>query len=129
MISLQDLLEEIDFEPEVIFLHDGEKEIKIDYASLKEEFSFNLDSFLELVPIDGNVYFVDHAWKNEKDLHCNTHLLELLMRIDEKQNGVQDQKLSDYLLLVQQALDDLRYEDVDGITELTELLESNVEEL
>lgn len=129
MISLQDLLEEIDFEPEVIYLHDNEKEIKIDYSLLKEEFEFNLDSFLELVPMDGHVYFVDHVWKNEKDLHCRTHLLELLKQIDEEQNGVHDQKLSKYLLLVQDALKDLRDGDANKIAELTESLEISAVEL
>lgn len=129
MISLQDLLEEIDFEPEVIYLHDNEKELRVNYAILEDNFNFNLNCFLELVPIDGHVFFVDHAWKNEKDLHCNTSLLELLKQIDEEQNGTHDQKLSNYLLMVQHALEDLRFGDVDGITELTELLETSVVEL
>lgn len=129
MISLQDLIEEIDFEPEVIFLHDDEKDIKIDYASLKEKFSFNLDSFLELVPMTGHVYFSEHTWKNETDLYCNTSLLELLKQIYEEQNGVRDQKISNYLLVIQNALEDLRFGDTDSITELTLLIEENVVEL
>lgn len=127
MISVLDLIRELDFEPEIIFLHDGEKDIKINYASLKEEFSYNLDSFLELTPMIGHAYFSKHTWKNETDLHCNTNILELLKQSDEEQNGTRDQKLSNYLLLVQHALEDLRFGDTDGITELTELLETSVE--
>lgn len=129
MISVKDLIDDIDFEPEVIYLHDNEKEIKIDYSLLKEEFEFNLDSFLELVPMDGHVYFVDHVWKGEKDLHCRTHLLKLLKQIDEEQNVVHNQKLSKYLLLVQDALKDLQDGDANKIEELTELLETNAVEL
>ena len=129
MISVKDLIDSIDFQPEVIYLRNGEKDIKIDYASLKEEFGYNLDSLLELTPMDGHVYFSEHTWKNETDLHCDTHLLELLMLIDEKQSGIQDQKLSNYLLLVQHALEDLHFGDTDGITELTELLETSAVEI
>lgn len=126
MFSVLDLIDSIDFEPEIIYLHDGEKEIKIDYAILKEEFGFNLDSFLELVPMDGHVYFVDHVWKKEKDVHCRTSVLELLKQIDEEQNGFCD-FISKYLLMVQDALNELRSGDTNGITELTSLIESNVE--
>lgn len=128
MISVLDLIRELDFEPEFVYLHDGEKDIKINYASLNEEFSYNLDSFLELVPMDGHVYFSEHSWKNEIDLHCDTSLLELLKQIDEERNGVHDQKLSNYLLMAQHALEDLRFGDVDGIAELTSLIEENVVE-
>ena len=126
MISILDLVRELDFEPEVLYLHDGEKDIKINYASLKEEFSYNLDSFLELTPVDGHVFFSEHIYKNEIDVHCNTSLLELLKQAYEEQNGVQDQKLSNYLLMVQRALDDLKFGDVEGITELTSVLEANL---
>lgn len=129
MISVKDLIDSIDFEPEVVYLHDNEKEIKIDYALLEEKFSFNLDSFLELVPMDGHVYFVDHVWENEKDVHCRTSVLELLKQIDEERNGVHDQKISNCLLMAQHALEDLRFGDVDGIAELTSLIEENVVEL
>ena len=122
MISVLDLIRGLDFEPEIIFLHDGEKDIKIDYASLKEEFSYNLDSFLELTPMIGHVYFSEHTWKNETDLHCNTNILELLKQSDEEQNGTRDQKLSNYLLLVQHALEDLRFGDTDFIAEITNCL-------
>lgn len=125
MISLQELLEEIGFEPEVIFLHDGEKDIKINYASLKEDFGFDLDNFLELVPMDGHIFFVNHAWKNETDLHCDTSLLELLKQVDEKQFGAQNKKPASYLLMVQNALEDLRFGDDDGIMELVSMLEAN----
>lgn len=127
MISVKDLIDSIDFEPEVLYLHDGERTIRVDYASLKEEFSYNLDSFLELTPMTGHVYFSEHTWKNEIDLHCNTNILELLKQSDEEQSDTRDQKLSNYLLLVQHALEDLRFGDTDGITELTELLETSVE--
>lgn len=126
MISVKDLIDSIDFEPEVLYLHDGERTIRVDYASLKEEFGYNLDSFLELVPIDGKVYFSEHSWKNETDVHLDTSVLEALKQIDEEQNGVHDQKLSNYLLMTQHALEDLRFGDIDSIAELTELLETNV---
>lgn len=129
MTSVKDLIDSIDFDPEVVYLHDNEKEIKIDYALLEEKFSFNLNSLLELVPMDGHVYFVDHVWKNEKDVHCRTSLLELLKQIDEEQNGAHDQKLSNYLLMTQHALEDLRFGDTDSIAELTELLETSTVEL
>ena len=129
MISVLDLIKELDFEPEIIFLHDGEKDIKINYASLKEEFGYNLDSFLELVPVDGKVYFSEHIYKNEIDVHCNTSVLELLKQIYEEQLGQHDQKMSNYLLMTQHALEDLRFGDTDSIAELTELLETNVVEI
>lgn len=129
MISVLDLIRELDFEPEIVYIHDGEKDIKINYASLKEEFGYNLDSFLELVPVDGHVYFSEHSWKNETDIHLDTSILELLKQIDEEQNGAHDQKLSNYLLMTQQALEDLRFGDIDSIAELTELLETNVVEI
>ena len=125
MICLNDLIKELDFEPEIIFLHDGERTIRVDYASLKEEFGYNLDSFLELVPMNGKVYFSEHVWKNEIDLHCDTNLLELLKQIYEEQTGVHDQKISNLLLLVQHSLEDLRFGDTDSIAELTELLETS----
>lgn len=128
MISVKDLIDSIDFEPEVIYLHDNEKEIKIDYALLEEKFSFNLNSFLELVPMDGHVYFVDHVWKNEKDVHCRTSVLELLKQIDEEHNGFCD-LISKYLLMVQGALNDLRFADTNSITELTSFIEENAVEL
>ena len=127
MISLRDLLEEIDFKPEVIYLHDNRKTIKIDFSLLGEEFSFNLNSFFELIPVEGKVYFINRVYKNETDLCLDTNLLELLKQIDEEQNGVYDQKISNYLLMTQHALDDLRFGDTDGITELTELLKTSVE--
>lgn len=126
MISILDLVRELDFEPEVLYLHDGEKDIKIDYDSLKEEFGYNLDSFLELTPVDGHVYFSEHIYKNEIDVHCNTSLLELLKQAYEKQFGQHDQKISNCLLMVQRALDDLRFGDVEGITELTSVLETSL---
>ena len=128
MISVKDLIDSIDFEPEVIYLHDNEKEIEIDYALLEENFSFNLDSFLELVPMDGHVYFVDHVWKNEKDVHCRTSVLELLKQIDEERNGFCD-LISKYLLMVQGALNDLRSGDTNSITELTSFIEESAVEL
>ena len=127
MISVKDLIDSIDFEPDVIYLHDNEKEIKVDYALLEEEFSFNLNCFLELVPMTGHVYFIDHAWKNEKDVHCRTSVLELLKQIDEKQNNLCNQKLSKYLLLIQDALKDLRSGDEDRIMELVYLIEAREE--
>lgn len=129
MISVKDLIDSIDFEPEVIYLHDGEKDIKVNYASLKDEFGYNIDSFLELVPVDGHVYFSEHSWKNEIDVHLDTSVLDLLKQSDEEQNGVYDQKISNYLLLAQHALEDLRFGDTDSIAELTELLETNVVEI
>ncbi len=129
MISILDLIKELDFEPTIVFLHDGEKTVRVDYASLKEEFGYNLDSFLELVPVDGKVYFSEHIYKNETDLHLDTSLLELLKQIDEEQNGAHDQKLSNYLLMTQHALEDLRFGDADSIAELTELLETSTVEL
>lgn len=126
MISILDLIRELDFEPEVVYLHDGEKDFKINYASLKEEFGYNLDSFLELVPMNGYVYFSEHSWKDEIDLHCNTSLLELLKQVYEEQFGQRDQKISNCLLLVQNALDDLRFGDVEGIEELTSVLETSL---
>ena len=129
MISVLDLIRELDFEPEIIYLHDGERTIRIDYASLKEEFGYNLDSFLELVPMNGKVYFSEHVWKNEIDLHCDTTLLEILKQNYEEQNGVHDQKISNLLLLVQHALEDLKFGDTEGISELTELLETNAVEI
>lgn len=125
MLSVLDLIDDIDFEPDVIYLHDNEKEIKVNYALLGEEFSFNLNCFLELVPMEGHVYFVDHVWKNEKDVHCRTSVLELLKKIDEEQNDLCNQKLSKYLLLIQDALKDLQSGDKDGIMELVQMLETN----
>lgn len=129
MISLQDLLEEIDFKPEVIYLHDKEKTIKIDYSILGEEFSFNLNSFFELIPVKGKVYFINRVYKNETDLCLDTNLLELLKQNYEEQNGVHGQKISNYLLMTQHALEDLRFGDTDSIAELTELLETNIVEI
>lgn len=129
MINVLDLIKELDFEPEVIFLHDSERTIRVNYASLREEFGYNLDSFLELVPVDGKVYFINRVYKNETDLCLDTHLLELLKQIYEEQNDLYGQKLSKYLLMVQNALNDLRSGDANGITELTSLIESNAVEL
>lgn len=126
MISLQDLLEEIDFKPEVIYLHDNGKTIKIDYSLLGEEFSFNLNSFFELVPVEGHVYFINRVYKNETDLCLDTNLLELLKQIYEEQLGQRIQKISNYLLLVQHALEDLRFGGVEGIEELTSVLETSL---
>ena len=125
MISVKDLIDEVDFDPEVLYLHDGEKDIKINYSSLKENFGYNLDSFLELVPVDGKVYFSEHIYKNEIDVHCDTSVLELLKQIYEEQLGQRDQNISNYLLMTQRALEDLRFGDVEGIEELTELLETS----
>ena len=125
MISVLDLIRELDFEPEIIFLHDGEKDIKIDYASLKEEFGYNLDSFLGLAPMTGHVYFSEHTWKNKTDLHCDTSVLELLKQSDEEQNGEHDKKISNYLLMVQHALEDLKFGDTEGISEITSVLETS----
>lgn len=126
MISLQDLLEEIDFKPEVIYLHDREKTIKIDYSILGEEFSFNLNSFFELIPVEGKVYFINRVYKNETDLCLDTNLLELLKQILEEQFGQQNQKISKYLLMVQRALEDLKFGDTEGIAEVTSVLETSV---
>ena len=125
MLSVLDLIDDIDFEPDIIYLHDNEKEIKVNYALLEEEFSFNLNCFLELVPMEGHVYFVDHVYKNEKDVHCRTSVLELLKKIDEEQNDLCNQKPSKYLLLIQDALKDLQSGDKDGIMELVQMLETN----
>lgn len=125
MLSVLDLIDDIDFEPDVIYLHDNEKKIKVNYALLEEEFSFNLNCFLELVPMEGHIYFVDHVWKNEKNVHCRTSVLELLKQIDEEQNNLYNQKPSKYLLLVQDALKDLQSGDKDGIMELVQMLETN----
>ena len=129
MISLQDLLEEIDFKPEVIYLHDREKTIKIDYSILGEEFSFNLNSFSELIPVEGKVYFINRVYKNETDLCLDTNILEILKQNYEEQFGHRDQKISNYLLMVQHALEDLKFGDTEGIAELTSVLEENVVEL
>ena len=126
MISVNNLIRELDFDPNIVFLHDGEKDIKINYSSLKEEFGYNLDSFLELVPVDGHVYFSEHTWKNEIDLHCDTSLLELLKQVYEEQFGQRDQKISNYLLMTQHALEDLRFGGVEGIEELTSVLETSL---
>ena len=125
MISVQDLIESAGFEPEEIYLEDGDKTIRIDYRLLKEKFSRPLEAFLELVPIEGHVFFVNHAWKNETDLHCDTSLLELLKRVDEKQFGASGKKPASYLLMVQNALEDLRFGDEDGIMELVSMVEVN----
>ena len=125
MFSVKDLIDEVGFQPEEIYLQDGEKTIKVDYRRLKEEFGYPLSCFLELVPVDEHVFYVDHSWKNEKDLHCNTTIIELLKRIDEEQNGVRNQKLSNYLLMIQDALKDLRSGDESGIMELVSLIEAS----
>ena len=127
MISLQDLLEEIDFKPEVIYLHDRAKTIKIDYSILGEEFSFNLNSFFELIPVEGKVYFINRVYKNTTDLCLDTNLLELLKQNYEEQFGQHDQKISNYLLMVQHALEDLKFGDTEGIAELTSVLETSAE--
>lgn len=127
MISVSDLIEEVDFQPEEIYLQDNEKTIRVDYHLLEEEFCYPLNCFLELVPVEGHVYFVNHAWKNETDIHCDTSLLELLKQIDEEQNDLCGQKLSKYLLMVQDALKDLRFGDEDGIMELVSLIEVSKE--
>ena len=127
MISVEDLIREIGFQPAVIYLHDNEKTIKVDYSLLEEEFGYPLTCFLELMPVEGHVFFSNHAWNNETDVHCDTSLLELLMRIDEAQNDVHNQKPSRYLLMVQDALRDLRSGDEDGIMELVSLIEASEE--
>lgn len=125
MISVQDLIESEGFEPEEIYLEENSKTIRVDYQLLKEKFSRPLESFLELVPVEGHVFFVNHSWKNETDLHCDTLLLELLKQVDEKQFGVNNKKPASYLLMVQNALEDLRFGDEDGIMELVSMLEAN----
>lgn len=127
MISVQDLIEEVDFQPEEIYLQDNEKTVKVDYHVLEEEFGYPLNCFLELVPVEGHVYFANHAWKNETDIHCDTSLLEILKKIDEEQNKVSNQKPSKYLLMVQDALRDLRSGDEDRIMELVSLIEASEE--
>ena len=125
MISVQDLIENVDFEPEEIYLEDGDKTIRVDYRLLNERSDRSLESFLELVPVEGHVYFVNHAWKNETDLHCDTSLLELLKQVDEEQFGANNQKPASYLLMVQNALEDLRFGDENGILELVSMVEAN----
>lgn len=125
MISLQELLDEIDFQPKTIFLEDGDRTIKIDSDFLGDESYRSLNYFFELVPVEGGVYFVEHAWRNETDLHLDTSLLELLKEIEEEQNGMYDQKPAKYLLMVQRALEDLHFGDEDGIMELVQMLEAN----
>lgn len=127
MISLQDLLEEIDFKPKNIFLEDGDRTIKIDRDFLGDEPYRSLNCFFELVPVEGRVYFVEHAWQNEIDLHFDTSLLELLRDIDEEQNGMYDQKPAKYLLMIKHALEDLHFGDEDGIMELVSLIEAREE--
>ena len=127
MISVQDLVEEVDFQPEEIYLQDNEKTIMVDYHLLEEKFGYPLNCFLELVPVEGHVYFVNHAWKNETDIHCDTSLLELLKKIDEKQNKVNNQKPSKYLLMVQDALRDLCLGNEERIMELVSLIEASEE--
>ena len=127
MISVSDLIEEVDFQPEEIYLQDNEKTIRVDYHLLEEEFGYPLNCFLELVPIEGHIYFVNHTWKNETDIYCDTSLLELLKKIDEEQNKVSNQKPSKYLLMVQDALRDLRSGDEDRIMELVSLIEAREE--
>ena len=113
----------------VIYLHDREKTIKIDYSILGEEFSFNLNSFFELIPVEGKVYFINRVYKNETDLCLDTNILEILKQNYEEQFGHRDQKISNYLLMVQHALEDLKFGDTEGIAELTSVLEENVVEL
>lgn len=127
MISVQDLIEEVDFQPEEIYLQDNEKTIRVDYRLLEEEFGYPLSCFLELVPVEGHVFFSNHVWKNQTDIYCDTSLLELLKKIDEKQNKLNNQKPSKYLLMVQNALRDLRSGDSNGIMELVSLIETNEE--
>lgn len=127
MLSLADLISAVDFEPEKIYLADGEKEIRIDYRLLEDKTSFPLACFLELVPVEGHVYFVERSWQGETDLHCDTSVLELLKKADEKCYDEKDQKISKYLLMVQNALTDLRFGDQEGLMELVALLEVNEE--
>lgn len=127
MISVQDLIENEGFEPEEIYLEDSGKTIRIGYKLLKEKFSRPLESLLELIPVEGHIFFINHVWKNETDLHCDTSLLELLKQVDEKQFGASDKKPASYLLMVQNALEDLRFGDDDGIMELVSMVEANEE--
>ena len=127
MISVQDLIENVGFEPEEVFLEDGDKTVRVDYRLLNERFGRPLESFLELVPVDGHVYFVNHVWKNETDLHCDTSLLDLLKRVHEEHFGLSSQKPASYLLMVQNALEDLRFGDENGILELVSIIEANEE--
>ena len=127
MISVKDLIDEAGFQPEEIYLQDKEKTIRVDYRLLEEEFCYPLNCFLELTPVDGKVFYIEHSWKNETDLHCSSSILELLQRIDEEQNEVCNQTLSHYLLMIQFALDDLRSGDEDGIMELVSLIEASEE--
>lgn len=127
MISVQDLVEEVDFQPEYIYLQDKEKTIRVDYHILEEEFGYPLNCFLELVPVEGHVCFVNHIWRDQTDLHCDTSLLELLKKIDEEQNKVSNQNPSKYLLMVQDALRDLRSGNEDRIMELVYLIEAREE--
>lgn len=125
MISVLDLVDKVGFEPEKIYLSDKEKTIRVDYRLLEDEFSYPLNCFLELIPVDGHVYYVEHSWKKETDLYCDTSILELLKQIDD---GIHSQKPSNYLLMVQDALKDLRSGDEEGIMELVSLIEANNEE-
>ena len=125
MLNLADLIDEVGFEPEKVYLSDGEKEIRVDYRLLKEKSSYPLNSLLELIPVEGHIFFVEHSWKNETDLHCETSVLDLLKQAEETYYGEKDQKLSKYLLIVQNALTDLRFGDEEGIMELASLLEVN----
>lgn len=124
MISVLDLVDKVGFKPEKIYLSDKDKIIRVDYRLLEDKFSYPLNCLLELVPVDGHVYYVEHSWKNETDLYCDTSILELLKQIDD---GVYDQKRSNYLLMVQNALKDLRSGDEDGIMELVSLIEASEE--
>ena len=124
MISVLDLVDKVGFEPEKIYLSDKDKTIRVDYRLLTDKFSYPLNCFLELIPVDGHVYYVEHSWKNETDLHCDTSILELLKQADD---GVYNQKLSNYLLMVQNALTDLHFGDEDGIMELVSLIETSEE--
>lgn len=128
VISVKDLIESINFQPEVIYLKDNAETIRIDYRLLEEEFGYTLNYFLELVPVEGHVFFSNHAWKNETDIHCDTSLLEILKKIDEEQNKLNNQKPSKYLLMVQNALKDLRSGDSNSIMELVNLIEANEEQ-
>ena len=127
MISVQDLIKEVGFEPEEVYLEDGDKTVRVDYRPLNERFGRPLESFLELVPVDGHVYFVNHVWKNEIDLHCDTSLLELLKQVHEKQFGACNKKPASYWLMVKNALEDLRFGDENGILELVSIIEANEE--
>lgn len=127
MINLADLIDAVSFEPEKIYLSDGEKTIRVDYRLLVDKFSYPLNCFLELVPVEGHVFFSNHVWKNENDVYCDTSLLELLKQAEETYYGEKDQKISKYLLMVQNALTDLRFGDEDGIMELVSLIESSEE--